>query len=211
MNPKLLGLLADFKAFFSETAEDLKVGITDLAAAFASKDIFALLKSVGFNLKTLWKGISAALKLIPNGLMRAFEELEKTGVFKGAKLAVRQIDAIIKQHPVLTKLTGVVLGGFLLWVWLSMSFVGHPGFDFDLTFVIDAFRGKFDLVDLFLSPSAMTMLTLLATGLFTGVGVAWLGSSISNLILALAFTGAKKAKQNGLAEKLKHVIPLKKV
>jgi hypothetical protein len=54
------------------------------------------------------------------------------------------------------------------------------------------------------------MLTTLALG-FTGIGVPWLSSSIYNLLVALLFTGAKKAKESDLVNKLKPKITRTKI
>lgn len=206
----LLRAFGDLKQLLTDIANDFKVGFNEVVKAFKQRDVFALLKGVGFNVKALWKAIHEFTALVPKGLFTVFDKLVKSGALEGLKKGTMKIDAILHAHPLLTKLAGVALGGLLLWIWMSMAFTGNPQFDFDVSVIISAFKGQFDLTDLFLSPDGLTMLTLLGAGLFTGLGVAWLASNIANLLIAFVFTGARKANDIGLVNKLKtHLEPKK--
>jgi hypothetical protein len=207
----LSALFGNLNGWFKQIASEFKVSVIDLVEAFKQRDMFALMKALKFNLKLIWKALTAFTSLIPNGLMRVFEQLHKRGVFEKLKSGALKIDDLLAEYPVLKRLAGVALAGFLLWAWLSMSFTGDPEFDLNVAIIIAAVHGTFSLHDLFVSPAGLTMLTLLATGVFTGIGVAWLGSSIYNLVLALVYTGARKAHDGKLAERISHIIPRKKV
>lgn len=193
-----LGPLASFfkelKEQITELGKQFGVGIADLVKAFKQKDIFALFKALGFNLKTLWKAVQQFTMLVPKGLIRVFQELEKTGALKALKAGTMKVDEVLQKYPLLKKLAGLAVAGFLLWAWLSMSFVGNPDLDFDVTDIVRALKGSFTLTDLFLSESGFLLISLLATGLFTGIGVAWFGETLYNLLFALAYTGAKKLR-----------------
>jgi hypothetical protein len=206
----LVKAFGDLKQLLTDIANDFKVGFEEVVKAFKQKDVFALLKGVAFNVKALWKALTAFTSLVPKGLFKAFDALVKSGALDGLRKGTMKIDEILHAHPLLTKLAGIALAGLLLWIWLSMSFTGNPQFDFDVAVIVAAFKGQFDLTDLFLSADGLTMLTLLGAGLFTGLGVAWLASNIANLAIAFVFTGARKMNDMGLVNKLKtHLEPKK--
>jgi hypothetical protein len=206
----LLKAFGDLKAHLTEIANEFKVGFAEVIKAFKQKDVFALLKGLGFNIKGLWKAIHTFTALVPKGLFKIFDSLIKSGAIDKLKAGTIKIDDLLHAHPLLTRLGGLAIAGLLVWIWLSMSFTGNPQFDLNLGTIIDAFHGNFNLTDLFLSPDGLTMLTLLGTGMFTSIGVAWLGANLANLLLAFIFTGAHKLHDSGLVAKMTKVIQHKK-
>ena len=206
----LVKAFGDLKEMFNDIAKEFKVGIGEIVKAFKHKDVFALLKGLGFNIKAIWKGILAFTGLVPKGLFKVFDAIAKSGALDRLKAGTMKIDELIHKYPLLTRLAGIALGGLLIWIWMSCAFTGNPDFDFNIATIIAAFKGDFDLTDLFLSPSGLAMLTALGVGMFTGLGVSWLGSNIGNLLLALVYTGARKLHDSGLVSKMtKHLQPHK--
>ena len=201
----------DLKTSVEDLAEEFGVGFTELLKSLQQRDVFAIIKAVGFNLKTIWKAISLFTSLIPKGLIGMFKAMERNGVFQKLRDGLISVDALLSQYPLLKKLSGLALAGFLLYAWLNMSFIGSLDFDMDISVIAAALKGSYGLADLLASPDGLAMLTLLATGMFTGIGVAWLGSSVSNLIVAMIYTGAKKAGFSALTRRLHSVIPKKKL
>jgi hypothetical protein len=207
----LIKTFGKLKDFINQIVTDFKIGIKDVIAAFKQHDVFALLKAVRFEVKVLLKSIHAFTGLIPKGLIKTFEKLHETRAFKKLASGAMKVDELMDQHPVLKKVAGLALAGFLLWIWLSMSFTGNPAFDFDMNSVFDALHGSFSIYDLFVSPEGMAMLTLLAAGMFTSIGPTWLGSSIYNLLVALVYTGASKLKKSDVLHKLGPAMHFKRV
>jgi hypothetical protein len=183
----------EIKEILERIGERVAVGFTDLITAFKQRDVFSLLKAVHFNLKTVLHAMLEVSSIISKGLIHVFEILAKSNVVRALRDGATTVDKVLDEHPLLRKLTGPVLAGLLLWIWLSMTFVGDPRFDMDLTTAIDAFKGNFSVADLFTSPSGLAMIALLGTG-FMGLSVPWLGSSVYNLIVALIYTGYKKLR-----------------
>lgn len=201
--------LEEAKEVITAIATEAGLQFTQLLIAFQNRDMFALLKAVGWSLKKLVVGIDKFLALIPAGLMKIMHQLHATGLVQKLQEGTAKIDDVLNKYPLLKKLAGPALAGFLLWIWMNMSFVGHFKFDMDLSMVIDAFRGVFSLADLFVSPQGLAMLALFAAGAITGIGVAWLGSNIANLLLGIVYTVSVKAKP-AIAQKLKPLIEKKK-
>lgn len=209
MPPELKHWLAEMKTFLGTIALDAGIQVIDLIAAFQNRDMFTLMRALGWSIKKLTQGVHAFTNLIPKGLMKIMHHLHSTNLIQRLHEGTVKIDEILNQFPLLKKLAGPALAGFLLWIWLNESFIGSLAFDMDLSFVVAAFKGSFSLSDLFMSPQGLAMLALFAAGTFTGVGVAWLGSSTANLLLAIGYTIAKKIKP-AIAKRLQPLIDKKK-
>ncbi len=210
----VMNVFKDIKAFIEQIVEDFKVGITEVVEAFKQKDVWAVLKAFGFNLKTMFKAITAGTAALRHGLFKVFEEISKSGVVQKLRSGAMTIDEFMDQHPALKRVAGPAVAGILLFIWLRMTFIGDAGYDLDLTDMLKALAGHYSLTELFASPAGLMMLTLLATALATGgtVGAVWLGESLYNLILALLYTGLQKArKHTPFWNKLKSVLsPMKR-
>lgn len=206
----LLKFLDSVKELATELVEQAQIGWTDLVTALAHRSIFEFLKAIKFNLVLLLKGLVGLTKLIPLGLHALTDELMHTSIIKSLQAGTLKVDEFLDKYPVVKKLAGPVLAAFLFWVWLNMSFVGNVGTDFDMTSIGMALLGRYSVTDLFASQAGLETLALLASGMM-GFGVAWLGSSLLNVLVGLAYTGAKHASKSQTVQKLKPLLDLKKV
>lgn len=201
----LMTFVKEAKSTIGVLVEETGQSFEELLAAFKSKELFTIFKAVGFSLKRLLNSIRSVTALIPKGLLKAFEELQDTALMQALKSGALKIDTFLDKHPVLRKLVGPALAGFLLWMWLNSAFIGDPDFDLDLSSVAAAFAGRFSIEELFSSPEGLASLAVFAAG-FSGLGITWLGSNAGDLLLALIFTGAKMANLSKLASSLrKHI------
>jgi hypothetical protein len=209
-----VGPLQKWMATAKETLEQIAttagIAFKELLVLFKNRDMFALLKGVGFNLKKLLIALAKVTTLIPLGLLNVMEEVAKSELLQKIKVGAAKVDDLLNKHPLLKRLAGIALAGLLFYMWLNMSFIGDFSFDMDLGMVIDAFRGKFTIEDLFLTPGGLTMLTLFSIGAFTGLSFPWVGSSVVNLLIALCFTTARRLNKTALAQKLKPLLELKR-
>lgn len=187
-------VFSELKDYILELATNINIGYQELVKAFKDRSIFGLLKAVRFNLKLILTSIQRATGLIRRGILGVFQEIHDTGLFQEIKKGVVKLDDIIDRYPILKHVTGVIIAGLLIYIWLNMSFIGDASYDLDLSVVAGALVGKFSIAELFFTPSGMSMLALLALGVTTGIGAAWLGKSIYNLLLALIYTGYRNAR-----------------
>lgn len=199
------------KSIISDIASQAKVGVQELILAFKNKDLYALFKALHFNLKTLWKAIHEFTSLIPKGITKVFEDLHKSGVLDAPIKGIKAVDEILNKYPLLKKLAGPAIAGLLLYMWLSMSFLGNPDWDFDMTTIIQALLGHFTIYDLFASPEGLATVTSFLIGTLTGISFPWLASNIANLVIALIYTSVKNMHNNDLTRSLRSLIPLKKL
>lgn len=202
----LTKFVASIKEDLMELAKDIGCGLLDLVKALANRDAFALLRSIKFNLAALIKGLRSVLALLPRGLNALFHELRESGLLDKLKDGSLAVDIFLNNYPILKKLAGPALAALLFWMWTQASFIGDPWTDFDLSTVGAALTGHYSVHDLFTTEAGLTGLTLFIAGVTTGIGVAWLGETTYNAILALAFSAARKFAPS-LSRVLKAHIP----
>lgn len=198
----LLGFFKDIKEFVVKVGKDLAVSVQDIARAFKERSVFGVLKAFGFSIWKILKAIQQASALLSGGLLKVFQEIHKSGVAQKLHSGAMKIDEFLDKYPIIKKLSGPVIAGILLYIWLNMSFLGDTSFDLDISHIAAAVTGGFTLTKLFTSPEGMMMITLLATGM-AGLSFPWLGGKIYNLTLALAYTGFKRLRDNAMVARLR--------
>lgn len=205
--PGALGaFIREAKEALGKIAEVTGESVDALLEAFKSKDLFSIFKAAGFSLKKLYHAVQAFTGLIPKGLQAFFQHMQDGKILKALKSGSLRVDEFLDQYPILKKLAGPAMAGLLLYMWYHMAFTGNADFDLDLSSVVTALKGQFSVYDLFASPGGLTALCALGVGLSGFGGAVWLGAAMSNLVLALLFTGAKKAKETEMFKRLKTVI-----
>lgn len=199
---KLKGVFMGIKTELEDIARDGGASVEHLIQGFKNKDIFHILKAFGFSIKALLKSVDKLGKLVQQGLFKTFKKIHETGLFKKLEQGVITFDEIVDKYPILNRVTGVVVAGLLFFIWTQMTFIGRLDYDFDFTHTLEALKGNFSLADLFASPQGLMLMTLFMTGGL--ISVPWLGSTMSNLVLALSYTGYKRIKEKGVnLDKLK--------
>jgi hypothetical protein len=208
---KLIKVFAEFKDALKSIIEQFKLSAKDVYKALKSKDAFAFMRAIKFNLWLALKAITAVTGLVRKGILSVFQEIYETGAWQKIKSGVMKVDELLDKYPLLKHVAGIAVAGLLIYIWLNMTFIGDADFDFDLSAIAMALAGSFTLVDLFASPSGMMMLGLLMVGLWNPLmSFPWLGASIMNLLVALLYTLFKRLRLSG-ASSLKTGLVLKKV
>ncbi len=180
-------------------AADLGESKENIVKAFSQPDVKNALKKVGYSVKAAGFAIHKTVGLLNSTLAQSFQEIEKAGGLDKLKKGTQKIDDFLDKHPNVKKLGGPLVAGALVYQWQNMSFSGDFNDDFDVTSIIDAIAGDYSVHDLTSTSSGAKALTQLAVGLATGgtLTFPWkLG-----ITTALAYTGAKKTGEHGLAEK----------
>jgi len=191
------------------------IGWDAIVQAFKEKSVFTLLKGVGFSLSKLMTAVRKAMALPAAAVFQAFDDLVDT--FGSAQMLqkldvherIKKLDEVIHRHPVLTKVTGIAVAGFLVWAFLHGSTVGDMDYDLGVVeAVISCIKGDFDLADMFASKKGLRDISVLLFGLATGgIGITAYGAShvepmlkflgshagqASSMMIALFYAAAKK-------------------
>lgn len=193
-------LWADLKELGQILKDTTDISWQALVVAFKEKSVFTLLKGVGFAVSKLLKAVVKASQLPSNALFHALADMKEmfgsSKLFRAmnVKMRLEKLDALTKKHPVLTKLTGVAVSGFLIWMFIHATFTGHPDRDLELVdTVVACLKGSYDLADLFTSDSGVYALTTLVFGL-AGLGIpSLISESISTVAQGLDFLGEEEA------------------
>lgn len=202
LSRELVRLFGDLKYNLGKISKDFKIGIPELVSAFKQRDMYNMFKAFKFNIKLIFRSIGEVTKLIRGGLLQVFKELHKTRVFQKLEAGVMKIDEVLNKYPILKKITGVVIAGLLLYLWLNMTFIGDLDYDFNFTDIGLALVGSFSLVTLFASPEGLMLITLFGTGAAFGLSFPWLAKSAYNLTLAIVYTGYYKYRKDDVKYKM---------
>lgn len=201
-----LKVLRPIREFVVNVANDFNVGISKVVEAFRNRSIFDFLKAIRFNFRSILRALKDLTGLVRQGILGIFERLAKSNMIERIRSGVSKIDDFFDEYPLLRKVAGIAIAGILIYIWLNMTFIGDFDYDFNWADIIAAFAGSFTLVDLFLSPAGLMMITLFVTGPF--ISVPWLGASTYNLIVALFYTGYVKLRDadNDVINRIRSIV-----
>lgn len=200
---ELVVVFQQLKNDLIKIAREFNLNLKTLVEAFKQKDIYQILKAFGFNIKLAFKAIQSLSSFVRNGLFQIFNEIARTRQLQALRRGAIKIDDLIKKYPLLAKVTGIVIAGLLLYIWLNMTFIGDLDYDFNFSDIFAALKGTFSIADLFFSPQGLMLITLFGTGVVFGLSIPWLGKTLYNLVLALIYTITAKLKKKDLNDELR--------
>lgn len=212
---KLWGEIKQLAAYLKEAKD---IGLAAVISAFKQRSVFTLLKGLGFSLVKLSKALIALVKLPSSALFAALDALAEafsnTKLMKSLDVRARleRLEAVIRKHPILSKITGAVIAGLIFVIYIKAPFIGDVEFDFDLVeSMISALKGNYSLADFFTSPDAIHTIGVLLFGGLTGgfslldygagamaKTLKFLGShaeDVSAVLLAIFYAGARRARR----------------
>jgi len=206
---KVGAFISNAKKTMADVVDTTKLETKDLIKAFKNKEIFSVLKKVGFSVKKLLAMLKAGQKALNGGLGKIFEEIHDSKILQKIHAGVMTVDEFIKKYPILNRIGGIAVAGALLWIWLNMSFTGASlDYDIDQSAVLDALSGNYSLADLFTSPGGLKTLAFLALGMSGVSVVSYFPATAYNLTMSIVYTALKKSKfkDNSTMEKIKKKI-----
>jgi len=188
-------LWSELKEVANELKDAAGIGLDAVIKAFQERSVFTLLKGLGFSLKKLLKAVIKASALPAHTVFAAFDALIEA--FGDSALLQRmdvhervaKLDAVIKRHPILTKVTGAAVAGFLIWQYLHTSNTGDVHYDLSLVdTILNCIRGDYSLADMFASKQGLRDISVLLFGLTTG-GMGLTSYGASHVESVLKFLG----------------------
>lgn len=211
-------LWEEIKQLANYLKEAKDIALDAVIRAFKQRSVFALLKGLGFSLVKLSKALIALVKLPSSALFAALDALAEafsnTKLMKSLDVRARleRLEAVIRKHPILSKVTGAVIAGLIFVIYIKAPFIGDVEFDFDLVeSMLAALKGNYNLADFFTSPDAIHTIGVLLFGGLTGgfslldygagamaKTLKFLGShaeDVSAVLLAIFYAGARRARR----------------
>ena len=171
----------------------------NLKNAIKEKSVFKAIKAVGLGVgKTALDG----MKVVDSAVNFGADKVAATKAIQGLQKGLIKVDSFLDQYPKLKTVTGTAIAGFLTYQWLYMSFSGNLDSDYDLSSIPEAVAGNIGFTEILATPQGVKGMGLLAAGLATGgLSTLWLGGR-RGMMLAAAYTGAKKLGDKKTENKL---------
>ena len=183
----------------NEITKDLGVARDELVNAIKEKSVFKAVKAVGMG---GGKVALDGLKTVDTAVNFAADKVAATQMVQGLQKGTIKVDEFLNKYPKLKTVAGVGIAGFLTYQWLQMSFSGNLDSDYDLSNIPEAIAGNIGFTEVLATPAGIKGMGLLAAGIATGgMTTIWAGGR-RGLMMAAAYTGAKKAGNTILANKL---------
>ena len=190
------------KALTSEVNKlfkDVGVERDNLVKAIKEKSVFRAVKAVGLG---VGKAALDGMKVVDSAVNFGADKVAATKAIQGLQKGLIKVDSFLDQYPKLKTVTGTAIAGFLTYQWLYMSFSGNLDSDYDLSSIPEAVAGNIGFTEILATPQGVKGMGLLAAGLATGgLSTLWLGGR-RGMMLAAAYTGAKKLGDKKTENKL---------
>ena len=179
--------------------KDLGVARDELVNAIKEKSVFRAVKAVGLG---GGKVALDGLKTVDSAVNFAADKVAATQMVQGLQKGTVKVDEFLNKYPKLKTVGGVAIAGFLTYQWLQMSFSGNLDSDYDLSNIPEAIAGNIGFTEVLATPAGIKGLGRLAAGIATGgMTTLWAGGR-KGMMMAAAYTGAKKAGNSKLANNI---------
>jgi len=178
--------------FFSSMAKLAQKSIVDVVNLFKNSLVVKFFGKIKWSFKKLFDLLKRGYKAYNTLLDAIGEYISEAKVGKWTTEELEYLDVWLQKHSKTKHLAGIAIGAMLIYFWFNQSFVGHPEFDFDMTYILAALTGGFSLAKLFGGKDGMKLLVAIATGMVTGASFPWPGPSTGLFIGAILGTLAYK-------------------
>lgn len=191
---KVSGAIKKKIEFIKEVASLAGAKLTEVLKLFKNSEVFKIFKAIGFSIKKLGQMVKKGIDVYNNIQDTLAEKIYELGGVQYIRRNLHVLDEFFRTHPTLKKIGGLAVAGLLLYIWLNMSFTIDLEYSMDFKDIILALAGNFSLADLFASPSGITMLIYLATGMLAGLSVPWPGGTIAQIVGGVLFSAWRLLK-----------------
>ena len=199
-------LVAKLRDHLVSIGKDLKIAYDNITSALKQRPFFEILKAFGFSFVKMASAVLKALGSLNVVLSDVFVQMEETGDLNKLKTKTMKAEDAVKKYPKLKKITGPMVAGFLIYQWQHMAFTGNFKDDFDMSNVIDALAGKYDITNLLASPSALAGMLKLFGGVAIGISFPWGAIIPASLYLAFLYTAFLKSRDRESLAKVRQKI-----
>jgi hypothetical protein len=183
----ILDVFIELRDMFKYVWDELKIDLAAFGEVFKDKSIYSLLKAFGFSLWSMFKCLVRFAICVKRGVFRVFQELYESGFITDLKRGLVSVDKVISEKPILKKLTGVSMAGFLTWVKLHHLLAEQPKYANTVTVekIMRSLGGQYTIRDFLASPSALLIDVLAIVGLGSFLSVNWLATGVYAVSLVI--------------------------
>ena len=178
--PKRLKKIADFvHKIVHVTGKFLKDGATDVLKFIQDKVVFKFFKFFKFSFSAIHTFVKDGYGL----LLRLEVEFTHFIANTGAK-DLSKFDEWLEARGFSKKVLGLGVAGLLAYIWFNMAFTGDIEYDMNMSDILNALIGKFNLEDLFAGANGVKLFALLSAGL-SGVSFPWPGGATNQFVASV--------------------------
>uniref|UniRef100_A0A6M3K5E6 Uncharacterized protein n=1 Tax=viral metagenome TaxID=1070528 RepID=A0A6M3K5E6_9ZZZZ len=179
----VIGKLKEKIDLIKDVANKIGMDFGKLAIIFKDKKIFTFFQKIGWSFVKLFELVKKGFKLANTLSDVIAEYIAKNKVVQWTTEKLKDLDEYLSKHPKTRMIVGIAVAAILIYIWLNMTFVGDPSYDFNMGDILLAMAGKMSIAGIFGGANGIKLLMLFATGL-AGLSFPWPGPT------SIKFTGA---------------------
>jgi hypothetical protein len=172
--------------FVKEVASAMKTSMGSIIEIFKNSDVVKFFSKIGWSFKKLHdllkKGYQTYKEI--RDIIKDFALEIGIRTDRWSKEALAKLDEFVKTNSKLMRISGIALGGLLIFVWFHQAFTGDSAYDFDVNDILNGLSGRFSFADIFGGHNGLMLLVSLAMGV-SGVSFPWPGSTSSHFIASV--------------------------
>ena len=202
----ITGKLKEKIGLIKDAADKIGIDFGDLMKIFKDRRIFGFFSKIGWSFVKLYELVKKGFKLA-NTLSNVIAEyIAKNKVVQWTTEKLKDLDKYLSEHPKTRMIVGIAVAAILIYIWLNMTFVGDPSYDFNMGDILLAMAGKMTLANIFGGAGGVKLLMLFATGL-VGLSFPWPGPTSIKFVGAIvgSLIHMSKKKFPELKAKLSHL------
>jgi hypothetical protein len=185
--------------FVKDLAAALKTSWGSVVELLKNSKIIKFFSAIGWSFKYLYDLMKKGYRTYKE-LRKVFGEyVANTKVGHWTNEELKKLDEYLQNHPTTRRLSGLALGGLLLYLWFYMADIGDPEWDFDMSDIFDALSGRYSFSGVFGGADGVILLVTLLTG--SMISFPWFAPNSVLFIAAVINTVIKKLRVRFRSEK----------
>jgi hypothetical protein len=172
--------------FVKQVASALKTSIGSVIEIFKDSKVVKFFTKIDWSfekLHNLLKRGYSAIKDIRDEVKDFAIELGVRGD-RWSRENLQKLDEFARKNNKLMRISGIALGGLLIFFWLNQAFIGDPQYDFDTGDILDALSGNIGFTDIFGGQNGLMLLVSLAMGM-GNVSFPWPGATSAQFVASI--------------------------
>lgn len=163
----LTSSIKDKYEFIKTIASNSNQKLEDIISLFKNSKVYNFFKKIGWSIKEFFQMIQNGYKAYVNFHKVIHQWLldnKYTSSFmKWTDEKIKELHDFLEQNPMIKKMSGPIISGFLLYMWFESANLGEIG-DFDTSDIFKALTGHYNLYNLLGNGALLKVLITLILG-----------------------------------------------